>query len=390
MAEILDEEALRHLWPPAAPMPRPDYRAQTSEIYAQQEEELPYAVMKIPMVPFEEDGMDRAGDFWPDEQEAHHPHGGHGHGHKQYGHHGHHDPSPSRGRDTLGDLLVRLGLLGNTHPALHRPHRAPCPMRDLAEARARAQAQTGADNDIEGAEKERSGADLLAELNEALGWQGEAVTDETSLKMSLIGGPDKVRGIADRYRGQVHPAHEHDLDHQHQPHEKTRDAVRFAQSNDVLRPLPAIDATASYVSDSLYGADARPDRLNHHHHHHHHQHQHAPTFRRRLHRALLALHPTEALAMAFVVGAGIGAVIYAFGVLVILALGRLGLIKLSGGRRRRGGARKRCTRRCGIEVDQDALVDRPVSERYVDEKKEGAVGFEGKVAAETLPPYRQA
>lgn len=98
--------------------------------------------------------------------------------------------------------------------------------------------------------------------------------------------------------------------------------------------------------------------------------------------------------MAFVVGAGIGAVIHAVGVLVVLALGRLGLVRFAGGRRRRGGRRVRCARERRREgANEEAGEVREREERWVDEKqvqvlsveKEGAL--RGEREGEVLPPY---
>ncbi|EIW72960.1 hypothetical protein TREMEDRAFT_70870 [Tremella mesenterica DSM 1558] len=67
---------------------------------------------------------------------------------------------------------------------------------------------------------------------------------------------------------------------------------------------------------------------------HMHGHHHAPTFSGRLHRALHHLSPAEAIAMAFVLGAGLGSILHFFFMLFLLSLRRL-----------RGGCKSREERR---------------------------------------------
>lgn len=65
-----------------------------------------------------------------------------------------------------------------------------------------------------------------------------------------------------------------------------------------------------------------------HGHHGHHRHAHgqrrpAVSFRARIHRAIWTLRPAEALAIAFVVGAGLGSIVHFFFMLLLLGMRRM-------------------------------------------------------------------
>ena len=407
VGEILDEEALRHLWPPAAPATR-----------LAGEVEYEGEVRVLPFVPMQEQDEEEAevegaegeirgwqaghgvayGNYGQHGHSYPNHHGHHGH----HNHHNHHDSAWERDRNTVGALLVRLGLLSPPHRAIHAhsgsgSSRSPCPMRALALARAQAHAQAEAEErallgvDTEAAAgqgaEERDAEELFAELKEALGRNGE--DHAARMGLSFIGGPDKVRALADRFRGRLHPSFENQFD---------RRPVHVYSSGESESSAGARGLSLAAHNDdgsAFPGMEIDREHLHRHHHglHPYNQH-HARTFHHRLRRALLALHPTEALAMAFVVGAGIGAVIHAFGVLVVLALGRLGLVRFAGGRRRRGGRRVRCARERRREgANEDGGEVREREERWVDEKQVQVLSVDkeetllGEREGEVLPPY---
>lgn len=500
-----EEEVLRHLWPPAPPRHRPHHHASEagSDMHGDQGDDAEQESGEVRILPFllseeeeaEERGMwveeggrgyEHTGDVAQlplrvesDHALRHHHHDDH-HEHRHDYHHGHqhqrtkeaqHDPSMHPRPDnehirthspklnSLGALLVRLGLLHPSHPAIRPPH--PCPIREHSPARSHMLI----------AEKERSMAELAQELADIgvlpmdldvrKGRHGEDAEEQAGLggAYRLQGGPEKVRGQVGRYSGRLHRMyethgdrapysgqdrapysgqdrarpgaleHEHEHAHEQQHARPARPYIAFTRSP----PPPPTSYWRSYTSylpslprfSSLFTSPAsasltdagHPSYTAHHElHYPHSPHSTSPpdayynphlphtrllTFRHRLHRALLALRPAEALIMAFILGAGIGAVVHAVIVVVLLVLSKMGLIRLAGARVRGGPGGKMGGRRRGWGRRRGGRDRRGEWEGWADEKRvvredqegmERVEGMEEKdvVEGERLPPYDAA
>ena len=258
--------------------------------------------------------------------------------HLEHHHRLHSGPKP----DSLGALLVKLGLLDESHPSFQRP---PCHSH-------------GFEHGSQHAAKIYDSPPFLPVSRQTEPVRGFAKHEH--------GGPDKVAGVLEqfaKFRGRIHAAHEHDraeaLRSSGSSTGSGRDEARPVWSRVQHIPLPngrfeTIKLPFHAESDSNKG-ERGYNHLAYHHHHHGHSHAHGhyhshhgyhahphSAFLIRLRRALLALKPAEAVLMTFIVGMGLGAVLHAVGVVVCLALAKAGWVVRPGGR---AGRRGRCGRR---------------------------------------------